>query len=265
MTPLHLILWTAAGAAVLMSVLWIVQLIRNDATIVDVGWAYGLMCAAVFYALAGPGLPARKCLFVLLAGIWAARLGTYLFVNRVYGRTAEDGRYRRMRDAMGAYAQPGFFAFFHAQTLFVVIFALPFISPVSNPRPLNVFDLCAASIWLIAFSGECTADFQLARFRRNPVNTGTTCRSGLWRYSRHPNYFFEWLHWFTYIFLAAGAPFFWLTLLGPVIMLAFLYKVTGIPHTEAQALSHRPDYAEYMKTTSMFFPWFPKKKQDIPE
>jgi steroid 5-alpha reductase family enzyme len=258
MNSLELILWTAAGAAVLMTMLWIVQLIRNDATIVDVGWAYGLLCTAIFYTIAGPGLPARKILLGLLAGIWAARLGTYLFVTRVYGRTEEDGRYRRMRRAMGRYAQPGFFVFFHAQTLFVVIFALPFISPVSNPHPLHLFDACAVLIWLIAFSGECIADFQLTRYRRDPANAGTTCQAGLWHYSRHPNYFFEWLHWFAYIFLAVGGPHFWLSLLGPVIMLIFLYKVTGIPHTETQALSHREDYAEYMKKTSMFLPWFPK-------
>jgi steroid 5-alpha reductase family enzyme len=262
MIPFELLLWTAAGAAVLMTVLWLVQVITRDATIVDVGWATGLCLAALFFGLVGgTGDFTRRVVFTVLAGGWALRLALYLYINRVHGRAHEDGRYQRMRAAMGRWANAGFFAFFHAQTLFVVIFAVPFIAPVLNASPFGVWDVLGIIIWLVALSGECIADAQLAAFRARPENAGTTCMQGLWRYSRHPNYFFEWLHWFAYICLSIGGAYWWLSLTGPVIMFVFLYKVTGIPHTEKQALSHRPDYAEYQQTTSMFIPWFSKRRR----
>jgi steroid 5-alpha reductase family enzyme len=115
-------------------------------------------------------------------------------------------------------------------------------------------------IWAVAVGGETLADRQLAAWRAAPANDGRTCRSGLWRYSRHPNYFFEWLHWWTYIPLAWGSPWWWLTLLGQALMLFTLFKVTGIPHTERQALASRgEDYRAYQRSTSVFIPWFPKE------
>jgi steroid 5-alpha reductase family enzyme len=132
---------------------------------------------------------------------------------------------------------------------------------VLNPTPsLGIWDLVGAGIWATAVIGETTADRQLARFRAQPENRGKTCNQGLWRYSRHPNYFFEWIHWFAYIFLAVGSPIWWLTLLGPVLMGIFLLKITGIPYTEQQSLKSRGEsYREYQRTTSAFIPWFPKK------
>ena len=118
----------------------------------------------------------------------------------------------------------------------------------------------------MAVLGETIADRQLARFRADPENRGKTCNQGLWRYSRHPNYFFEWIHWFAYIFLAVGSPHWWLALLGPLVMAVFLLKITGIPYTELQSLKSKGEsYREYQRTTSAFIPWFPKKpKQPEP-
>jgi steroid 5-alpha reductase family enzyme len=118
----------------------------------------------------------------------------------------------------------------------------------------------AVFVWCVAIGGESLADTQLARWRREPSNRGRTCRKGLWKCSRHPNYFFEWIHWWTYVILGATAAHGWVTLLGPALMLMFLYRVTGIPYTEAQALKSRgEDYRQYQKTVSAFFPWFPRK------
>ena len=117
----------------------------------------------------------------------------------------------------------------------------------------------AAAIWLVSVGGESLADAQLARFRADPANRGKTCRSGLWRYSRHPNYFFEWLHWCAYAVAAIGAPLAWLGWLGPVVMYLFLRYISGIPFTEQQALRTRgDDYRDYQRSTPMLFPWFPK-------
>lgn len=108
--------------------------------------------------------------------------------------------------------------------------------------------------------GERVADAQLKRWRRNPANKGSTCRPALWRYSRHPNYFFEWLHWWGYVLLTAGSLHMIAALLGPVVMLIFLFRITGTPYTEKQALRSRgDDYRDYQRTTSACFPWFPGK------
>jgi steroid 5-alpha reductase family enzyme len=255
MSPEMLLVSIAGFAAVLMTLLWIWQIIKKDAAIVDVGWSVGLIGAALLIARFGSGNPARRYVFASLSIIWAGRLGAWLYLTRIHGRHTEDGRYARMRAAMGSWAQAGFFAFFHAQTLFVVIFSVPFLGPAMNTHPFpTVWDITAILIWLGAMTGEWTADLQLHRFRSNPSNNGKTCRDGLWNRSRHPNYFFEWLHWFVYIAAAIHSPYFVAALFGPVIMFLFLFFVTGIPHTEKQAASHRSDYTSYMSEVPMFFP-----------
>ena len=126
--------------------------------------------------------------------------------------------------------------------------------------PFDLGDAVGLLIWTISVLGESIADAQLARFRSNPANRGKTCRIGLWNYSRHPNYFFEWLHWWSYVAIAWSAPYGWTTLLAPALMWFFLFKVTGIPATEAQAvISRGDDYKLYQQTTSVFVPWFPKR------
>jgi steroid 5-alpha reductase family enzyme len=121
--------------------------------------------------------------------------------------------------------------------------------------------VAAVATWLVAVGGEWLADRQLAAFRADPGNRGRTCRAGLWAWSRHPNYFFEWLHWFAYLWLAIGSRLWWLALTGPVVMLLFLYRVSGIPWTEAQSLRSRgEDYARYQREVSAFFPRPPRRR-----
>ena len=141
-------------------------------------------------------------------------------------------------------------------------FRVPFASVAANPVTRPLWLSIAAAIWILSVLGETAADRQLARFRADPANRGRTCRTGLWRYSRHPNYFFEWLHWFTYVALAVGSPLAWYSLSGPVIMLVFLRWVSGIPYTEAQALRTRgDDYRDYQARTSTLFPWPPRRSR----
>ena len=251
----------ALVVAAMMAALWLVQRRTRDAGIVDVGWAAGLGVLALLYAALVDGDPGRRALVAVLAATWSFRLAGYLLVDRIVGKP-EDGRYQTLRARWGARAQARFFVFFQVQALVDVILSLTFLVAMrKGAAPLDALDVAGVAVWVLAVAGESVADRQLARFRADPANRGRTCRAGLWRLSRHPNYFFEWLHWWAYVVLALGAPFWWLTLVAPALMLYFLLKVTGIPATEAQALASRgDDYRDYQRTTSAFVPWFPKRQ-----
>jgi cyclopropane-fatty-acyl-phospholipid synthase len=240
-----------------MSLAWRWQQKRENAGIVDVVWAFGMMLAGPWYALNGSGAAyLRLCLGVLVL-CWFLRLGMYL-AKRVFNEQ-EDGRYRAMRLAMKQHASVGFLIFFLLQAGFVWLLSLPFWAVAQNMQPQLPAVVIAFVIVLFALWGESTSDNQLNTFRLNPANKALVCRVGWWRYSRHPNYFFEWLHWLAYPLLGWGGEYqVWLWL-APATMFCFLYFVTGIPFTEQQALRSRgEDYRKYQQTTPMFFPWFPK-------
>lgn len=246
--------------AIIMAVLWVVQLWREEADIVDAGWSAGIGLLAIYYALSLQGYFARRMLVAALVVSWSYRLASYLIRTRVLV-PGEDGRYVALRAKWGHNTQRNFFIFFQAQAVLALIFSIPFLVIMRNPAPhFSIWEMLAMFIWIGSILGESLADHQLSRFRSNPNNKGKTCREGLWAYSRHPNYFFEWLHWWTYVLMAVGVSYGWLTLLGPALMLYLFLKVTGIPPTEARALQSRgDDYRAYQRTTSAFFPWFPKK------
>ncbi len=260
MTIPQMILFGWLGMAVMMASLYVVARIKKNAGLVDAGWATGLALLAVFYALVADGLAERRFLLAALGGFWGLRLGSYLFFNRFVGKP-EDSRYQALRQGWGDRAERNLFFFFQFQASWDVLFSLPFLAVAFNSKPaLGVWDLAGVLVWFTAVMGETAADRQLSRFRAQPENRGKTCNQGLWRYSRHPNYFFEWIHWFAYIFLAVGSSYWWLTLLGPVLMGVFLLKITGIPYTEQQSLKSKGEsYREYQRTTSAFIPWFPKQ------
>ena len=247
--------------AIIMSGLWLYQQRSNDAGIADVGWSYGLAGAAIYYSIMEPGNTSRQILLSLLVSIWGIRLGTYLLIDRVIKAKEEDGRYQNLRRHFGKNSGKSFFIFFQGQAFFVLIFSIPFFIATTNPSPgLAMWDFLAIAIWFISIIGECIADKQLANFRSKELSKNTVCKKGLWKYSRHPSDFFEWLHWWSYVALSVGTSLWWVALTGPIFMWYCLWKVTGIPYTEAQALKSRGEaYRSYQKTTSPFFPWFPKE------
>lgn len=249
----------AAVACGLMLVLWLVQVRIRDASHVDVGWAGGLALLAVLFAVIGPGDVDHRALVGALGGLWGARLAIHLLVNRVIGKE-EDGRYSTLRAKWGPSANAKFFVFFQVQAGFVVAFSIPFALVVFDRSDrLGLLEWAGAFLCAVAVSGEMLADYQLEEWRRNPANRGKTARTGLWNYSRHPNYFCEWLNWVAFLVIALAAPHGWIAVEAPVFLLFLLVKVTGIPANEAQAVKSRPDYAQYQHEVSAFVPWLPKK------
>lgn len=247
----------ALTMVIVMSLGWGWQRRFQNAGIVDVLWAVGLGLGALLMAFTGRGAGLPRTVLAILGLAWSLRLAFHLW-RRVQGES-EDGRYRHLR-AHWQGRQLNFFMFFQAQAALVVLFALPFMAVAANPQAtLTQWSGMAVGVWAFSVVMESIADRQLAHFRAEPSNKGKTCRTGLWRYSRHPNYFFEWLHWFSYVALAVGSPLAWLAWSGPLLMYVFLRWISGVPYTEAQALRSRgDDYRAYQRSTPMLFPWFPR-------
>ena len=247
--------WAAVAAA--MAIVWLVQRTTRRADWVDVAWTVGTGTLAVALALASDGDGARRALIAALAGLWSLRLTCHLVAR--LRNSPEDGRYVRLRRRHGDSADAWLFGFFQVQALLCAFFAAPALIAARNPSPVGWPEGLGALVWAVAVVGETVADRQLRRFRGSKAES-RVCRSGLWKYSRHPNYFFEWLHWWSYVAVGWQAPHGWLTLAGPAAMLLLICKVTGIPPTEEQALASRgEEYRRYQREVSPFFPWWPKE------
>jgi steroid 5-alpha reductase family enzyme len=256
-----MILIGGAGMSAVMGLLWLLQKRTGDAGIVDVAWGMGVGLLSLFFAWGSvEGDMTRRIIVAALALLWSLRLSGYILYRVL--TMPEDGRYQTPKEKWGTAAQGKLFWFYQLQAVGSLLFALPMLLAARSTAPLGFLDYLGIAIWFAAISGELIADQQLSRFRSDPHQTGQVCQHGLWHYSRHPNYFFEWLHWWAYVCLAIQAPWGWLTILGPLLMLHFILNVTGIPPTEAQAIKSRGEaYREYQRTTSAFFPWPPKPKQ----
>ena len=253
--------WMLAATA--MALLWAWQRRLQNAGVIDVGWTALVASLAILDAWIGNGWEYRRAAAGFMMGSWGLRLAVYLLYDRVLDRP-EDGRYADMRRIWGNDAPRRFFWFFQTQALIAVAFSLPAFLASANPEPgFAGVELVAAGLWAVAFAGESTADRQLLRFKSNEANRGRTCRNGLWKLSRHPNYFFEWLIWIAFALFASGSPWGWTAVACPAAVLHFLFKATGIPLNEAQALRTRGDeYRDYQRETSVFVPWFPTRSSD---
>ena len=258
MTPLHAFLTTLAIVIAAKTLAWLWQLRTKNAGLVDVVWAWTLGGLAVFYAAAGSAPEDLRWLLALMGGVWGLRLGTYLFF-RNHGKP-EDWRYAEFRAKWGKKANTNMFWFFQFQNIFTLaLSASAFLAVAYRPdMPSTMAIIAAALIWLLAVAGEGIADAQMKAFRSNPANKGRVCREGLWNWSRHPNYFFECVHWLAYIPLALGAPNGWATLAAPVVMAWLLMKLSGVPLLERKMIESKPGYADYVRTTSALIPWPPK-------
>ena len=233
---------------------WLVQRKTLNATSVDALWAITTGVLGVVYATLGSGDGFVRLFIGTFYSVWAIRLGALLVQRSRH--PGEDGRYAQLRIWAKGREQPVFFTMYMIQAGLAWLFALPaWAASTGEAIPIYIMAL-ACGLFLASIIGTTIADFQLQRFKDNPANHKQVCDQGLWRYSRHPNYFFEWLHWFCYPllgWLSPWASWLWLT---PVMMVLFLYFITGIPFTEQQAIRSRGDaYRAYQSRTSPFIPW----------
>jgi steroid 5-alpha reductase family enzyme len=255
-----MITWLLIGLALMLvafTIVWMIGVKIRNYSFLDVVWSYGIAFLAPIYAVGGPGNSERKIAFATLGVAWSLRLGTYIFRRVLKQHPQEDARYEGLRQR---WPGSGMFLVFHElQALIVAVFSLPFLLAAWRQRPLQMLEISGLAIVVIALIGESVADLQLKRFKANPVNKGGVCSTGLWRYSRHPNYFFEFLVWVGFAAASLATPYGWITLICPILMYYFLTKVTGIPLTEEYSLKSKGDaYREYQRTTSAFVPWFHK-------
>jgi steroid 5-alpha reductase family enzyme len=258
MTDIGSVLLTSALVLVVaVTLLWLVSLAMRDSGIVDIFWSTGFVLVAWAVFLIADGLEARRLLLVVLTSLWGARLTSYL-AWRNLGKD-EDYRYTAMRDKWGAkWWWWSYFQVFLLQGALIWIVSLPIQAAQVEPTPgLGWLAIVGSLLWIIGMVFEGIGDLQLARFKADPSNKGRVMNTGLWRYTRHPNYFGNFMIWWG-IWLVAAETGVWWTVVGPIVMSILLLRVSGVAMLERTITERRPAYAEYIRTTSAFFPRPPK-------
>ena len=257
-------IYAIAGIVILgyMTIIWIASLMLRDSSIVDIFWGAGFVMANWLYFALSDGFAGRQWLLNVLVTVWGLRLSFYI-LWRNWGK-GEDYRYRQMRaTAGGRWWWQSYLQVFVLQGFLMWIISIPLLAAQhgATPARLTALDWIAAGVWAVGFFFEAAGDFQMARFKANPANKGKVLDWGVWRYTRHPNYFGDATQWWAYylIALAAGG---WWTVLSPIIMTVFLLRVSGVTLLEKNLKETKPQYREYIETTSPFIPWFPKTKRD---
>jgi steroid 5-alpha reductase family enzyme len=245
-----------------MTAVWLVSLVLHNAGIVDIFWGLGFIVVAVVYFLAGDGFVGRKVLIASLLTVWGLRLSLYI-LWRNWGE-GEDYRYRGWRERAGnAFWWKSYFQVFLLQGVLLWIISAPLFAAqfYDSPDSFTVIDLVGGIVWTVGFYFEAVGDLQLARFKLDPANTGKVMRTGLWRYTRHPNYFGDaTIWWGLFIIAAATGEGVW-TIFSPILMTFLLLRVSGVALLERKQSETKPQYKEYVESTSAFFPWFPRMRQ----
>lgn len=254
---IKLALYALALASGVMTLVWYRQVFTKNAGIVDGWWSYNFGLITLLYFFLAPGDFTRKLIILTPVLIWSIRLGTHLLIRNTT-HDHEDTRYAKLRKEYGQQENFRMWVFFMYQAISNVILTIPFLVICIDPSPeLSVLVWIGLTVWVIAVIGESVADQQLKNFKKNPANKGNVCEAGLWNYSRHPNYFFEWLIWVGYALIALDSPYGYLGFICPIIMYILLNNVTGIPMLEELAVKSKGErYVRYQKTTRAFFPWF---------
>ena len=236
---------------------WVASVPLRNVSLVDSLWSLMFLLCAVLYTLGQRTLSVRAVLVLVLVALWSLRLAAYItWRNRGHG---EDRRYQAIRQRN----EPGFtwkslYLVFGLQAGLAWVISLPLLAAAGSRTPLGILDAVGALLWLVGIVFEAGGDLQLARFKRDPGNAGKVMDRGLWRYTRHPNYFGDFcLWWGFYAFALAGGG--WWSVVGPLLMCALLLKVSGVTLLESDIAERRPAYADYVRRTPVFFPGPPKR------
>jgi steroid 5-alpha reductase family enzyme len=251
-------LWFSSlpAIAVLAATAWAVCTVRRNVGLVDIFWSLFLLLAAVVYAIAAAPAGPRATLVLALVAAWAVRLAAHLTARN--WNAPEDHRYQAIR----ARNQPNFewkslYLVFGLQGLLAWVISAPLAAAVASPAPLGPLDWAGAALAAFGIVFESVADAQLARFRRDPAGAGRVLDSGLWRWSRHPNYFGECCVWWGFFLLAVAGGGAW-TAFSPLVMTLLLLRVSGVSLLEKDIGERRPAYRDYVARTSAFVPWPPR-------
>lgn len=255
------------GIALAMVAVFVFARRVDNYGVVDAAWGLLFAPLALWYVVAFEGSFWRQTILLAMVAIWSLRLGSHLARRIVSAHPEEDRRYEELRTTWGRAVARRMFWFYQLQGVFILVLSTPIFLAAADPRPgWGGWETAGLILFAVALAGEAVSDAQLRRFKTEKRKHEAVCETGLWRYSRHPNYFFEWLIWVGFALYALGAPFGWVGLVAPGIMLWLLVKVTGIPPTEAQAVKTKGEaYRAYQRTTSAFFPWFRKSSPSARE
>ena len=248
-----------AGAAIatVAIVAWLISIAKNDVSIVDVLWSLMFLIVTLAYTITAVSLGPRAAIVLVLVAIWALRLAGHI-AWRNHGQP-EDRRYQAIR----ANNEPNFafkslYIVFGLQALLAWFIALPLVVAVTGSNALTPVDYAGTALFLVGFSFEAIGDWQLARFKSDPANHGRVLNRGLWAYTRHPNYFGEFVLWWGFFLIAASAGGWW-TVASPLLLTFLLLKVSGVAMLERDISERRPDYAAYVQSTNAFFPGLPRR------
>ncbi|MGK0187399.1 MAG: steroid 5-alpha reductase family enzyme [Verrucomicrobiales bacterium] len=255
------ILAIAAGVLLVIFLFtwWLARRIDNY-SIVDVTWSLSFAPIAILHALLGNGWMPRRVAIGCLVAIWSLRLGSYLWSRVAAHHPQVDPRYAILSKRWEKNPARSYLIFFLAQGLLVWLLMLPVHFVAGNAAvSFHPLEIAGFTLWMLGLVGEAIADAQLKRFKKESTDRLAVCKRGLWRYSRHPNYFFQSLLWWGLFLMAVSMPWGWVTIIAPLAMLHFLLRVTGVPLTEELAIEKRGDvYRDYQNTTSAFIPLPPK-------
>ncbi|MFT5105813.1 MAG: steroid 5-alpha reductase family enzyme [Verrucomicrobiales bacterium] len=253
-------IWAAVLLVVVFVATWAFSRRLDNYSFVDVTWAFAFAPVAILYAFLNDGWLVRRIAVAGLVTLWSLRLGSYLFSRVRSHHPEEDRRYAALRDRWSENLGGAFLKFFLGQAMLVWLLMLPvFLITREAQVGFQIVEWIGLSVWLCALGGEALSDAQLKRFKKNNHDSKQVCQLGLWRYSRHPNYFFQSLLWWGLFLIALPAAWGWAAILAPLAMLYFLLRITGIPLTEQLAVESKGEaYKEYQRTTNAFVPWFPK-------
>lgn len=247
----------------LMTAIFCLALLLKDNSIVDI--AYGpafVLISWSAYLFSGSAHP-RQLLVLTLVTLWGLRLSGHIFLRK-RGESGEDSRYRKWRDEWGdSFVWRSFLQIFMLQGAVIFFVSLPILVVIHQPgASLGLLDLLGILVWLLGFSFEAIGDWQLLRFKRDPANRGRILQSGLWRYSRHPNYFGEAILWWGVLLIALGSPLGIIAIVSPLLIDFLLFKVSGVPMLEAKYAGN-PVFEAYKQRTNAVFPWFPAEAKGV--